>query len=282
MRALDPALVDHAIELYVGGQTLPQVSAELGIGMTTLSRKLRERGIETRGVRLRLPDETIVRRYQAGESVLAIARDLDVSRQAVERRLLAAGIEQRDSSAAGAMRASRMTREDRRRQAAAANAAVRGVPQPEERLVKAALTRQANPPRMSRHEQKLARWLRERHVAYVREHAVGRYNVDFTIGPVAVEVLGGEWHSTRVKTVIHGRRTPYLLDSGWALAFVWATSNYPLTAAVVDYLIAYADEARRKPTVLGEYRVIRGDAKLLTRGRREDYERTGIVPARDN
>jgi very-short-patch-repair endonuclease len=134
---------------------------------------------------------------------------------------------------------------------------------------------------MSVHEAQFATWLDERDIPYIREMAIDKYNVDFALdGPIAVEILGGEWHGTRKKTLRHSERTPQILDAGWLLLFVWATPAFPLTPTCADYTVALLKEASRDPSLIGEYRVIRGDAQLLARARAEDYHRTGIPSAR--
>lgn len=280
MRSIDPALVDHAVELYLSGKSTHQVAADLGIGATTLSRKLKARGIEPRSNRRDLPVAEVVEKYRAGVSEYALATEYSVERAVIAKRLEEAGVERRDCGEAATFRYASTTREQRKALTAAANAAKRGVAEPEERLIRSALTREGEPKPMSTHEARFADWLSERNVPHTREKAIGRYNTDFAVGPVAVEILGGEWHNTRTKFLVHGRRTPYILDQGWAIAFLWATPTHPMTDAVADYIVAYVDEVSRNPALRGEYRVVRGDAQLLARGRKEDYERTGIVPAR--
>lgn len=283
MRPTDPARLDYAVKLYVAGKPFKQAAAESRVSTSPLYRELHRRGIETPNPRTHvMPVATLVEKYANGASRLALAEEYGVARHVIDRCLREAGMPTRGMSEAQHLRYVGTTREERRAITAAANAALRGIPQPEEHRAKIALTRQARPPAMSIHEGQLAGWLAERNVTYTREKAVGRYNLDFAIETVAVEVLGGEWHNSRVKTVIHGRRTPYILDQGWAIAFVWATPSHPMTETVTEKVVAYVDEVRRNPSLIGEYRVIRGDGQLLARGRKEDYERTGIMPARDS
>lgn len=217
--------------------------------------------------------------YLSGKSAYEIAATAGVDRGALKRELIARGIEPRGRSSAGLNRTGKMTPAERAAQAAAAHHASRGRKAGWDERCKSALSRQKNPPAASGHEQRFATWLEERHIPYRRETAIGAYNVDFTIGPIAVEILGGEWHLD--KTERHARRTPYILGQGWAMLFVWATVNQPLTADAAEYAIAFADEASRKPPLVGEYRVIRGDSYLITSGRCDDGQFAGIPASRD-
>lgn len=224
--------------------------------------------------------DQIVKLYLAGKTVQEVATHFGVSRPTIMRRLGSAEVPLRSYSEGAAGRYARTTSEDRLQLTKAAHEAVRGTPHTPDHRRKVAVGRQANPPAMSVHEAAFADWLGERDIPYVRELAIDKYNVDFGIAPIAVEILGGEWHGTRKKAARHSGRTPHILDAGWSLLFVWATPTIPLTPAVADYAVAYLEAVRSDPSLLGEYRVIRGDAKLLARARAEDYETTGIPPSR--
>lgn len=214
--------------------------------------------------------------YKAGMSALKVFQRTGVDRGALTRELKKRGIPVRSRSEAGKVRAQRMTADERKRQAAAANAAMRGVPAVEERLVKAAKTKERTRYSQSDGEKLLVGWLAD--LDPVSQKAVGRYNVDVAVAPVAVEVLGGEWHGYKRH---HATRTKYIADAGWALLFVWNTANYPLTRSAAHYVREFVEEASVNPTLIGEYRVIRGDGQLVTIGRADDEEFTVIPPARD-
>lgn len=217
-----------------------------------------------------------VKLYKTGLSALEVSQRTGVDRGALTRALRDAGVQVRGRSAAGKLRAGKMTAAERKRQAAAANAAVRGVPAVEHRLVKAAQTKERRLYSQSDGERQLMEWVKDLHP--VGQKAVGRYNVDLAVAPVAVEVLGGEWHGYKRH---HASRTKHIADAGWALLFVWNTANYPLTLAASDYLRTFVKEARINPSLIGEYRVIRGDGQLVSVGRADGEQFTVIPPARD-
>lgn len=223
--------------------------------------------------------DKIAELHLAGETIQKLASDFGVSRPTIIRRLRRAEVPVRSQSEAGFLRYRNRPGEGKR-VTAAAHEAVRGKQQTIEHRRKYARARQANPPAMSVHEAMFAAWLDERNIPYVREMAVDKYNLDFAIAPVAVEILGGEWHGTRKKAAQHRSRTPEILNSGWALLLIWATPTCPLTPAAADYAISHLEAVRADPSLIGEYRVIRGDGQLLARARAEDYEATGIPPAR--
>jgi very-short-patch-repair endonuclease/predicted HTH domain antitoxin len=278
-RRIDPLDKDNAVRLYLSGKTITEAASLAGIGHNTLAAELRSRGIKARNRLIRddIVADEVTQRYIAGESEYALAATYDCSRNVIRRLLRQQNVAMRGCSAAGVVRVGRMTPEERAAQAAAAHEAVRGRTCSFEERCRSAKGRERNPVPMSDHEAAFAAWLTERNVPYRREVAVGPYNVDFAVGSVAVEVLGGEWHASKA---IHARRTPYILGQGWALAFVWAVPNHPLTAQAAEEVVAYANLVSRNPTLLGQYRVIRGDGHTITIGRCDDGQFAGIPPAR--
>lgn len=278
-RVIDPSDLDNAVQLYLSGKTVKQAAAQFGVGASTLSRELHRRGVETgrRGTWRDLPAGEIAQDYAAGLSELAIANKYKAERGAVRRVLLDLGVQPRGRSEAGLVRAAQMTPEARRAQATAAHNASRGRKAAWDERCRVASGRERNPPELSVHERPFAGWLAERDIPYRREVAVGPYNLDFAVGSVAVEILGGEWHAYKAR---HAHRTPYILDQRWAIAFVWSTANCPMTSSAADYVVAFANEVTRNPALIGEYRVVRGDGHLITSGRADDGQFPGIPPAR--
>ena len=161
--------------------------------------------------------------YLSGKSANQCSALLGVGRNAITRELRCRGIEPRGPRDAAVLRYESTTTEERAAITAAANAAARGRKSTIEERSKRALTEQARPRAMSVHEAQFASLLDAQHVEWQREIACGPYNLDFTIGPVAVEILGGNWHA--YKTAKHAHRSKYVLDAGWCLVYVWSTVN---------------------------------------------------------
>lgn len=273
-RKINPADKDQAVKLYLAGQTLREASAEVGITTGTLTRELRARGIESRSRRIPVPGDAVAR-YLAGESVLALAKSYEVDRAVVGRWLTESGVEARDRSEASRVSAAGAAPEERRQRAAAANAAARGRTASTEELAKRARTREQRGGYDSEGEKLIANLLVERGERPRPQVAVGPYNVDLCIGDIAVEVLGGQWHRYKA---IHRERTEHVLDRGFHLVFIWNTSTYPMSVAAADYVVAFAEETRRDPPPIGQYRVIRGDGEEVARGSAKD-NRLARIPA---
>lgn len=274
---LDPAKLDHAIELYLAGEPLQKIPTYSGVSLSRLHRERVARGIPPRSER-QLPAEEIVSAYLAGASEYGLSQQYGVSRGPISRILTQAGVERRGMSKAGVVRNQRMTVRERRRQSAAANRAARSHEMPDVMKRRAALTREASGRFESSGEETLSQMLLERGLETIPQRAIGPYNVDLALAPIAVEVLGGGWHSVKP---VHAERTPYILDEGWHLVMVWDhEGRSALGPSAADYLVSFAEEIRRNPPATCQYRVISGQGEVLAACGREDNEFSLVPPPR--
>lgn len=274
---LDPAKLDHAIELYLAGESLEQIPAAAGVSVSRLHRERAARGIPPRSSR-ELPAAQIVRAYLDGASEYGLAKQHGVSRGPIARILTEAGVARRGTSEAGAVRNSKMSPDERKAQVAAANRGARKRRVPQIQKLRHALVTEARGEHDSAGERMLAEMLCERGLQVTAQRAVGVYNVDLAVLPVAVEVLGGGWHSFKAT---HAERIPYVLDEGWHLVMVWDhEGRSALGPGAADYLVAFLEEIRRHPPATSQYRVISGQGQLLAARGREDDEFPLVPPPR--
>lgn len=212
--------------------------------------------------RLTLPEEEICRRYVSGETEQALAKAFNTSRRTIATRLQENGVTHRTQSETQRIRAIAQTPEQRSAQARAAHEAVRGREHSFEEKCQRAQTRQIKQLGISAHEALLCYWLAERGFSSIPQCAIGPYNTDLAIHPVAVEIYGGGWHSGGRHFARVAERTRYILDQGWNLIFVWVDRRkWPLTIGCAEYLIAFLEQASIDPSLRGEYRVIRGNGQ---------------------
>lgn len=219
--------------------------------------------------RVHLDVDQLVELYESGESVKAIAERVGVTRRTIDKRLRARGVEPRTAGEQQLIRYARTTPEERRAIAAHAFEAKRGRPNSPEALERAARTREAGGQSVSRGEAMMADWLHERGMLVRPQVAIGKYNADLGVEPVAVEIFGGNWHGSGR----HARRFPArchdVLHRGWSLVIVWDQTRCPMRVEAADKVVAFYEAIRRNPPAVGEYRVLRGDGELLSAGRGE-------------
>lgn len=270
------AELDRAVELYLAGKSGAEVSRTCGVTTSVLSRELRKRGIPARSNRADLPATGIVAAYLDGESELSLAQRYQISRDAIRRTLLESGTPIRDRSHAQANRLAKLSDEERLRLAQAAHDAARGRKVPAEELFRRAQQREQNLSHASKREFDIGKHLRGNSLAVVPQKAVGPYNIDFAVGSIAVEVLGGNWHAYKPE---HAQRTPHILNAGWHMLFIWDLKKAPLCIEAADYVIAWAQQASGNPSTVRQYRVIRGDGKLMASGSADDQHFPLVPPS---
>lgn len=260
-RKWEPPNGDDLIKRYRSGESIGSIARNLSVSSKAVNNFLRRNGVEIRSKVIQsIPG--LVERYQSGESVKSIADSTGVARTVVQRLLIAEGIHPRGQVEANRLLAAERTPEQHRANTQAAHAAVRGRPQSAEHRVRIAVARERNQTSASPAELLLAEWLKD--LGPTPQKAVGPYNVDLAIGPVAVEVFGGHWHSHGHHAARTPERARYILDQGWLLVVVWVTAKHRLQRPVADHLRSLVQQASGNPSLAGQYRVVWGDGEDAT------------------
>ena len=218
----------------------------------------------------------LVERYERGESVKAIATDLGMTRANLTRFLRMNGVKLRDSAEANRVMAARRTPEENARNAEAAHAAVRGTRQTAEHRARIAQAKHGMPSG-SALEMLYAEWLSD--LQPVHQFAVGPYNCDLMIEPVAVEINGGHWHAHGHHAARAQSRAQYILDQGYNIVFVWVTSRTGgARVESADYIRSFVQQTRLDPALRGQYRMVWGDGQVTTAGGTNVYELSRVPP----
>jgi len=221
----------------------------------------------------------IVDHYLAGMSEKRLAEQEKIGRTALRRFLLDHGISPRGQSEAERLKWSRMDTAQRQAQVRAAHEAATGRSHSMTERIRMALSRERNGSGRSPDEVLLETMLCDIGVISIPQRAVGPYNCDLAVHPVAVEIWGGNWHWHGRHAARNSKRIRYFLDAGWDMLIVHLSrKRHPLTQQVAEYVSAYVKQRRGDPTAIREYRVVRGAGKLLIAGCADDDEIT-VVPA---
>ncbi len=201
-----------------------------------------------------IPRQELATDYLSGAGGLALAERYGTTRNTVNRILRAHGVTPRGRSDAMRCRHRRLGADGRRALAASANKAARGrVVSFEEKCKRAKIVE-----RRSLHTSKndLALW---KELGGTLVKAIGPYNVDIAVPPVAVEVFGGSWRGGS-RGPHSSERFDYIVNSGWTFAFVWVTDDTDWVRCSKK-LLTFIDETSRAPSVRRKHGVIRSSAK---------------------
>lgn len=225
--------------------------------------------------RLNIDIDDLIKRYLAGESENAIAKSLGVDRSAIKPRLIKAGVKRRGRSEAELLKWSKLSIDARRRQTASANRAARGRVRGFPELRKQAHARQMGGAQ-STYELQLINLLLDLGVDVVPQQAIGPYNCDLGIYPVAVEVFGGGWHFSGRHLARTPKRIRYLMDRGWSILMIVVDPrrNQIITGITASDVHSYVKLMRGQPPPSPEYRVVRSTGETMTKGSFDDDERT--------
>lgn len=272
---------------YLAGESISELAREAGIQGQLMRLKLKASGValrsKTDSLLIGIDVSGMLEAYRTGETELSLSLRLGISRPAIRRQLLKAGITPRTQSDVMVERWSNASGEERSAMVAAAHDACRGRKHTIAERVLRAKTCERLGSHVSEAETVLKGWLEFRGLNATAQKAVHIYNLDVAIHepPIAVEIFGGMWHGSGSHEGRFHKRVKYLLDCGWTVVIVWVERlRYPLGEACADYVAALAKELGRSPPARGKYRVIRGDGKLCSASKsyfntRADIKRLG-------
>lgn len=177
----------------------------------------------TGGRRLNLDFDKLVKLYEQGVSVKAMAEQFGCSRNVVVRRMEELGLVVRGRSEAMLIRQADMTREQRLALLEKAHAAARGRVHTEEECVLRAHTRFRKQLGSSLYQFDVQRELAALGVETLLEFPVGKYNLDIACcaDSIGVELHGGNWHGYGRHQARRKDRLEYILGQGWGLIEIW-------------------------------------------------------------
>jgi very-short-patch-repair endonuclease len=204
------------------------------------------------------------KRYLAGESSTDLAKVAGVHNLTIRKGFLRLGLSVRSHSDARTIEASRAGANVRAKRAVAAHDAIRGKKRPINELLQRAATRQNNPPLLSSSVKRVVNFFDSCGIAFDREVACGKYNIDFVIyGNIAVEVFGGQWHGSGRHATRHEKRIRYILDQGFHVIIIWVNKRtQDAWIRALSDTIAEIYKLRGDPTALRQYRVIWSDGNF--------------------
>ena len=207
--------------------------------------------------------DNAVRCYLTGKGAQPLAHALGVSDSYLRKRLQAAGVQLRGRAEALRLRLERVGPNGRKALTKKANAALRGKPRDPELSHKLAgiwaHKKQVTGSMMGSFEHELGDMLSNRGLHPIPQQPVLGYNVDLGIAPIAVEVHVGAGHP--LSDAIKRKRTKKIIECGWFVLYVWITNAHALTEHAADQIITLHQRAKRNPSALRKYGVIRGSGE---------------------
>ena len=279
------------IHRYMEGESLHTLSSTFGVDRYVIRRVLREGGANARTAAesrrltrtVHLDETAVVRRYMAGESAKTLATAYGCGDRAIYRVLRENGVTPRTITEAANLVLDQLTLAQRQARATKHVIVWEGRSYPSipatnpEWLRKNALTRQRTLSQQRPEELRVLAALPEGWVDG-QQVAVDRYNIDFTHGPVAVEVHSSGLHAVRSEKAVS--RAVELAHLGWHTIYFWPNSGYirRFTDRGIGELVAHAERLNCDPAVARQYLVVRGGGEVVTAGH-FDLDQRALIPA---
>lgn len=277
-----PLDVDDVINLYNSGVRLEDIAIKNDCSVHAIQNCLKRNGVyggrdwvsylkRRTGI---TPDELLAL-YNSGLWKNEIAAKIGISEGVVGKYLARLGIPLAESRS-DAMRArlERVGADGRAKLSESAHNAVRGMKRSESDLIKRAISNERSGKFDSIAERDLFFILRELGAEAIPQKALWKYSIDLAIGNVAVEVTGRGRKPENIPAL--RERIKYILNSGFVMVWVWANTVHPIESGAAEYIIALCQQASSDPSLIGQYRVIRRDGKLMASGCSDDDDFTGI------
>lgn len=253
---------------YQNGNTISEIATKFGVYDKTISSILHDHGVHVvNRIYLKTFDiNRAVEMYSNGIGLGGISQEFGCCRTAIRKRLEKVGVHIRNASEQQQARMDNASPETKNALLKKAHIAARGRVRSAEELAKGARAREHNKSTQSQAELRLIKMLAERGFPCCPQKQVGPYNCDIAIAPVAVEVLGGQWHWYGEHRARAQKRTYYFLNHGWHVLYIPVSKSSPLTDAVADYIANFINFARSNPAIEREYRVVWRAGEIVTRG----------------
>ena len=275
--------VDDVISMYQSGSSVKNIADKHNCSCSAITNCLKRNGVyagrDWKSYLIRntgITPKELLTMYESGMWKNEIAEEIGLSEGAVGKYLAKLGISIAENrSKAMKNRLERMTQEERDALSEAAHDAVRGSKRSWKDLTKRAKGLERVGKTRGKAESDLFEIFKSRGIKAIPQKAVGKYNIDFVIGNIAVEVTGRNRKLGR--HAVYKERIKYILDSGFSLVYVWANSAFPIQEGAADYIISLNKRVGRNPSLIGKYWVIRCDGKLLATGCSDDNDFAGIL-----
>lgn len=217
--------------------------------------------------------------YNYGIGLRGVAERLDIGVRNLTTELRNQGVKIRTQSEQEFVKWSLMSKEQRINQVEACHKATLGVTPSEATLNKMAKSRQKNLNiNMSAYEDEILKKLPFDNI--IRQKAIGRYNIDFTIGNIAVEINGGNFHRFGEHALRHRERSKKIFDSGYGIVFIYIYKETCISS-VSNQLISLINAIGTDKASIGKYWVIWSTPNLISTGCLDNIEDALISPTRN-
>lgn len=281
-----PLNVNDTVNLYLSGVSVTSIARDNHCSVKAILNCLNREGVYMNGRdwknylfrKTGLMPADLLAMYNSGLWKNEIASKIGISEGAVGKYLSYLGVPLADNKSQATKRIhERGGKNWSKAVTYSAHNAVKGMKRTEESLIQRANTLESIGRFGSTMERVLFDMLAERGICAIPQKAFSKYNIDLMVGNVAVEVTGRGRKAKDIPAM--KEKIKLILNSGYSMIWVWTNTAFPVEDGAADYIASYFKQISRDPSLIGEYRVIRRDGKLMAVGRSDSDEFPGVFSA---
>lgn len=260
------------IRMYSDGLNIRQIRNIFKVDYYTVRKILIDSGLfdKFKNSRNRLDQKSIIKSFNSGVSVYAIARKYSVDRNVIYRILRINGIKRRNSSEAQKLRYNKTNIKYRQNLTKNANEAIRNKPKEFHHIIslKQAIAKEKSLSKVGQFELDIIKYLERKGFDPIPQKALTVYNIDIAIGNIAIEihVNSGNPHNM----LYYRKRIINILKSGWDVIYIKITKR-GLNKAGLNQLISLINLTSSYPSKIRKYWMIRGTGEIMTIGSFDGY-----------
>lgn len=258
---------------FVDHLSIHNIAKQFGVTHKVINRVLKSSGREVLNFRNWNYDvftlKCCIALYQHGIGVRGISERLGIGIVKIRNELIRQGFKIRTASEQEAMKWSLMSNEQRLAQVHNAHKSTVGRIPSDDTLRKIA---QARGKRSSIYEEKIENILVNAGIPFEPQFPVDKYNIDFVIGNIAMEVFGGNWHSTGNHFARFAVRSKQIFDSGYCLVILQITKRQRFSTDFSSNLVSFINQLRLDESSVGKYWVVWGNFDAVTTGSLDNIE----------
>lgn len=193
--------------------------------------------------------------YLSGESLKQLSEKYKITRHVIARNLFDSGVELRSRSQAEEFKWRRMDRKARAKQTRAAHAATRGKKHTFEQRCKVAVGCQKSLAHEGIGENIVAEFFHKQGISFIPQFALDKYNIDFMIGTIAVEL---NVNSTNpLKRKLDSQKIMDLTSRGMSIVYLCVRTTEQITPYALEQLALVIKILSENPPFCGQYWMIR-------------------------
>lgn len=216
-----------------------------------------------RSNRTLVDEKIIIDTYLSGVSVYQISKRLGVSRNVIDRIIVKNGYSIRGLNKSQKLRYKNTTKEYRKNIVKKANEAIRNKPKSfhYKSSIKQAQAKEKSLSKVGKFEFEVINNLIASGFNPIPQKAFMAYNIDITIGNIAIEIHVNSGHPHNM--AYYRKRIINILKFGWNIIYIKITKA-GLNEFCINQLISDINFFRGNPSIIGQYRMIRGTGELIT------------------